>query len=577
MIWIRTDEGELPLSLAEFESSVRAGRIAPSTLVRFPILTGDRWVEARDLEVFWRLYEPARIYFSRAFSLGSLPIVTLTLGAVCGLLFLVTRTKTADVDNLLRYGAKAPSAIFEAGQTWRLFTANLLHRDPLHLAFNVLFLVNVGGTLENAYRTRDFVLIIVASALCTTLLSALMSDAPSVGASGIVLGLFGAASLFGQKYRDILPNRLKRYLLWAVLPYSIFVLYVGLATEDTDNWGHLGGLLGGSLATLFLTPELLLVDGRKRFPSGIVLAALLLLPLAAAPAIVRFRPPMATFTDATSGLAVLYPETWTFGEDALGFPAFGNALGVTMGIRIRAENRPIRAEALERELLRELASREDSGEISSVQVGQRSPFSRDGAKGVELVARLESRGGRVHVRGFLFARGQFGYMVVLSTREAWAAAYAPLFERIVLAIRVEETAALRAARALASAFPGMSSAHVELGDALAAVGDVDGAGRAFQLALSTLPDNGGALRGLARLSADYGGDLEAARRIADDLRALHPDDISLVLLLADIELARGKQDSARVVLEDALDRNPEAAEVRERIRLLGVGSKLADP
>src|SRR5204862_1052563 len=97
---------------------------------------------------------------------------------------------------------------------------------------------------------QDYALILLVSALTTTLLSTAMSTLPSVGASGVVLGLFGAASVFGYKYSDILPKKYRRYFGGAVLPYALFILYVGLATKDTDNWGHLGGLLGGMLASI---------------------------------------------------------------------------------------------------------------------------------------------------------------------------------------------------------------------------------------------------------------------------------------------------------------------------------------
>ena len=249
---MRTPEGEQTLSIEEFEERVRRGDIAPSTPVRFAVITGDRWADARELEIFRRLHMPARVHFSRAFSLGRFPVITASvcLLEVVAFFAIAGAERFISDDALVDAGAKIRPNILELGETWRLLTANVLHRDLLHLFFNIFFFFNVGGAIENAYRVRDYVFLLVASALSTTALSTLFSSQPSVGASGMVLGLFGCASVFGYKYGALLPVRYRRYFGGAVLPYALFILYVGLVTERTDNWGHLGGLLGGAIAAL---------------------------------------------------------------------------------------------------------------------------------------------------------------------------------------------------------------------------------------------------------------------------------------------------------------------------------------
>ena len=44
---------------------------------------------------------------------------------------------------LLAIGAKARPRIIEDGETWRLLVANLLHRDIVHLGFNLFALLNI--------------------------------------------------------------------------------------------------------------------------------------------------------------------------------------------------------------------------------------------------------------------------------------------------------------------------------------------------------------------------------------------------------------------------------------------------
>lgn len=571
---MRAETGEETLSLDEFESRVRRGHIAPNTPVRFPVLTGERWVDARELELFRRLYEPARIHFSRTFTLRGFPVITLVLVLIEVIMFfgLAGRAPALSVDALVQAGAKVSANIFELGQTWRLLTANLLHRDVLHLLFNMVFLFNVGGTIENAYRKQDYLLILVASALGTTLTSAWMSLESSVGASGIVLGLFGAASVFGAKYADILPRRYRRYFGGAVLPYALFILYVGLATQHTDNWGHLGGLVAGAFVALFLEPKLLRL-GRAESSllraQGPLLLSLGLVGLVfgLGPALRATDPSFKELVEQDSGIRVAYPWRWTLGENHLGYAAIGNTLGATLGVRARRDpHRPITLEALERRFVsHDLRTAERDGSIGGVEVLARKERQLDGYRAVELIVRLESRAGAHWTRNILVTRGYFSYAIVLAAPAGYAEAYDRVFEAMIGEVHLLEPPWLARSRAVAEGFPGMASAHVEYGQDLAALGRAEEAAKAFQRALEAMPDQPDALFGLAKLAADYGGDLEAAEAIARRLVARKPDAASAVALLATLEERLGKPEEARSVLMDAIDRVPDATELREQL------------
>jgi membrane associated rhomboid family serine protease len=571
---VRTERGEETLLLDEFEARVREGRIPPSTPVRFPVLTGERWVDARDLELFRRLYEPARIHFTRSFTLGGFPAVTtmLVIGQILLFFGIAGAERVQSLDGLIRAGAKVPSNIAELGETWRLITANLLHRDVLHLLANMFFLFNVGGAIENAYRRQDYLLILAVSAVSTTLMSTLMSRLPSVGASGMVLGLFGAASVFGYKYADILPRRYRRYFGGMLLPYTLFILYVGLATPDTDNWGHLGGLLGGSIAAFPLEPRLLRSEPDRRpllirlapaLVATLVLAAVLL----AGPILKRMPPRTVDLVDTESGFSIGYPARWQFGDNHLGYGAFGNPLGVSLGVRAhRDAAKPFQLERLKKQFLEEeLGKREREGEISGVRVLDERPMMLDGVRATELVIALESRAGTQRTRNVLIARGFYSYFLVLSAPEAFADAYQDIFDRLLERVHFYEPAKLEKSRTMADTFPGMSSAHAELGNDLAAMGDVSGAAAAYARALQALPEQPDALFGLAKLAADYGGDLESAEGIAARLHEKKPDDAAVAVLLADLREQLGRVDGARAALLETLDRAPDTPELRQRL------------
>jgi rhomboid protease GluP len=576
VISVRTEQGVETLSLEDFEARVRGGEIAPQTPVRFPVLTGERWVDAGDLELFRRLYEPARIYFARSFRLGRFPVITVGFVIVQVILFfgLSGLQSELTLEALIAAGAKVPANVFELGETWRLLTANILHRDVLHLGVNMFFLFNVGSTIENAYRRQDYILVLLVSGLGTTILSATMSPLPSMGASGVVLGLFGAATVFGYKYADILPRKYRRYLTGAILPYAIFVLCVGLATPLTDNWGHLGGLIGGVAAALPLEPKLLQDSLRKRsmmvrYGPATLSAALVLVVFASGPLLTRAEPDLTELLDPDSGLRVTHPRRWMFGQNHLGFASWGNSLGASVGLRAyRTDEQPPKLVALRKRFTDLLERREGEGEITAVEIIEDRAARVVGGRAVEIRARLESRAGPLVTRNIIIERGRYSYFVVLAAPERWAAKYGRIFDRMTEQIRLMEPVGVRRARVKLATFPGMSSAHVDVGQQLASIGDVEGAATAFKRALVMLPEHPDALYGLARLAVDFDGDLHSAEAIAARLHARRPEDPTFATLLADIRERLGQIDAARAVLLETLDRTPDAAALRERLKRL---------
>ena len=555
---------------------MRAGRIDPSTEVRFDLLTRDRWVEARDLEFFRRLYSPARVRFARGFSLGRFPIFTAVLCGVQVALYLGTGgfDRSVSLEALVRNGAKWQPLILELGQTWRLFAANVLHRDVLHLFFNVFFLFNVGGTVENAYRFRDYLFIIVVSAVLTTGVSTYFSEQPSVGASGIVLGLFGSATVFGFRYGALLPGPYRRYFGGAVLPCAIFILAVGLVTKDTDNWGHVGGLLGGIVAAVPLRPALL--RAKRRRDRSVVWQTALIggVVLFGGWGIRASGPVYASFEDLDSGIRLGHPARWRPREDHLGLPAFGNALGASIGVRAERQARPVSLPGWAADFRATLlGARVAEGEVAEVREGSVRPFLIDGGQGLELSIELESRAGPLVTRNLLIARGHYRYAVVVAAPMAWAEAYQPILEEMLRRVALVEPARLRGARARVRTFPAMSSARVELGEELGAVGRPREAARAYQRVLNVFPDQVGALYGLCRLALDYAGDLESAEQVASTLVERRPDDPLYALLLADLRRRLGQTERACAVVQETLDRlRQPPPELSGRLTELGCGS-----
>lgn len=151
----------------------------------------------------------------------------------------------AHVDIPAALGLKDNAAIL-AGQYWRLFTPMLLHDDllPLHILTNMYFLVVVGAQLERFAGHRRFLLLYIAAGFAGNVMSFLFSPDNSLGASTALFGLMGAQLIFVLQNRSFLAGN-GRAALQNILILIGLNLFIGFALGFIDNWGHIGGLVGG--------------------------------------------------------------------------------------------------------------------------------------------------------------------------------------------------------------------------------------------------------------------------------------------------------------------------------------------
>ena len=68
----------------------------------------------------------------------------------------------------------------------------------------------------------------------------------SIGASGAIFGLLGSLIYFGYHYRIYLGSVLKSQ----IIPILILNLLLGFIIPNIDVSAHIGGLVGGVLATM---------------------------------------------------------------------------------------------------------------------------------------------------------------------------------------------------------------------------------------------------------------------------------------------------------------------------------------
>ncbi len=175
---------------------------------------------------------------------------TLALIAINVIVFLAegsgAYTLTGETGNswLLNHGFLAAGPIEVLHQYYRLVTSGFLHLDILHVGMNMYVLYWVGRLLEPAIGRARFLSIYFTGLLAGSL--GVMIASPldgSAGASGAIFGLMGAA--FTEAHRrgaDQVRNQLVILI--------VINLVLTLSIPGISIGAHVGGLLGGGLATL---------------------------------------------------------------------------------------------------------------------------------------------------------------------------------------------------------------------------------------------------------------------------------------------------------------------------------------
>lgn len=161
----------------------------------------------------------------------------------------------ADASSIVAAGALVRDRVV-AGEFWRAATAMFLHGGLDHLIGNVIVLYIVGMACEHVLGAARTAFVYFAAGLSGAALSLLMRPGPSVGASGAIFGVLASVVVVLHRYRDRFHLRDKRiaYVLAAWAGYQVLS---GLATPFIDNFAHLGGIAGGTLATFMVEPRLL--------------------------------------------------------------------------------------------------------------------------------------------------------------------------------------------------------------------------------------------------------------------------------------------------------------------------------
>ncbi len=180
------------------------------------------------------------------------PVATFALLVCLGIGALITSQADPTAPfPLTVYGANAPLLVRE-GQWFRLFSANFLHADLLHLYMNGLGLLTLGAVLERLLGPWRFTSIYLVSAVGGSLASALAARAPySIGASTAIFGLLGALAVLEWRFRTELPGGFRQTPRWWLIVLGINAA-LPLLVPVIDGFAHAGGFVAGALTALAL-------------------------------------------------------------------------------------------------------------------------------------------------------------------------------------------------------------------------------------------------------------------------------------------------------------------------------------
>jgi membrane associated rhomboid family serine protease len=555
VIRVRDGDDDAVLTMDEFERRARRGEISPHALVSIPALTGDGFVEARLLPMFSAAFDPRRLLFRRHFHLGRLPVVTVVVVVVCIALWWWARDLGGGVvtrEALVLLGAKARARIVDEGETWRLWTAGLLHKDAVHLGFNLCALLSVGPVLESVYRRGDYVLLLVSSTLACMVASTLGSPPMTVGASGIVFGCLGCAVVFGLRFVDVLPTRYRVYFGVVVVVYTAVTFWLGLLRASTDNWGHAGGVVCGGVFGATLEPRLLRLTSvteravavaRPWVTSVVVVVGV----VAIGPLLPRVLLGWRQTSFSAFGVVVEHPSTWTRGPDPLGFLAFDNGVDVLASLACaRVADNPTLSSATERFLDGELGSLARAGHIAALTLESGSDDRIGTGRTVparRTRVRFTASEGPFVADTWVFLRGEIECTVVAASRVDASPRALALLGETVRRLRFVPTDAEVAAEQATTLRPDSTKAWLERALAHQGAGDDVRAREAFLRAhalVSAEPSWGARVAGAqARFELERGGSLDVAKAAAHEAVLRAPADPDAVALLLEILRRRG--------------------------------------
>jgi len=156
-------------------------------------------------------------------------------------------------------GAAGAYPVYVEGYWWTLLSAGWLHGGALHILFNMMWVRDLGPAVADIYGQARMIIIYTIASICGFFLSSFFGAHPewslpffhgagyTLGASAPIMGLLGALVHYGRRGGSSLVGS-------QALNYAIILFLFGFFVSGVDNSAHLGGFVGGFLASKWLDP-----------------------------------------------------------------------------------------------------------------------------------------------------------------------------------------------------------------------------------------------------------------------------------------------------------------------------------
>jgi membrane associated rhomboid family serine protease len=201
--------------------------------------------------------------------MAKVPRVTYALIAVNVLAFLTEQGQfslfSSEIHGtVIDEGVLYRAAISEGHQYWRLISSGFLHENFIHIGFNMYLLYVLGLMLEPAIGSVRFGAIYFTALLTGSFGVVFATNAASLGASGAVFGLMGAAVVeLRSRNISVMQSGIGGLIIInLVLSFSLANISVG---------AHIGGLIGGAVAGYAIR----LADARRVPAVGLIACVVL--------------------------------------------------------------------------------------------------------------------------------------------------------------------------------------------------------------------------------------------------------------------------------------------------------------
>lgn len=199
--------------------------------------------------------------------------VTAGVIGICILVYCYTTVKYGFEMNAyqeIRAGGFNPILVLAGNQYWRLISANFIHFGIMHIFCNCYSLVNLGSVMEYLLGMKRYLIILIASALATTILPTVFyiltgNGASSImgGISGAIFGLMGALLALAWKFKDVYA-----YLFKQISSSVLLMLLISILVPSISLSGHISGMIGGFIATLLIIKFMPLRIWKKKKPEN---------------------------------------------------------------------------------------------------------------------------------------------------------------------------------------------------------------------------------------------------------------------------------------------------------------------